>query len=151
MRESWQVHHWVLRRCTKVCTFFVKLSTVLQTRPPFGWFKARPQIKLWIQVWGFGTCLVFYGCLEIKDPLRHLRPLRFIFFPEGGGGDAILVIYTECKYGGPLGRRPGRVMKVRLVRPRCFVLTILPWKVLLRGRASLFYFAMPTSFCVLEC
>ena len=26
-----------------------------------------------------------------------------------------------------------------------------PWKVLLRGRFSLFYFAMPTSFCVLEC
>ena len=21
-------------------------------------------------------------------------------------------LYTECKYGGPLGRRPGRVMKV---------------------------------------
>ena len=61
------------------------------------------------------------------------------------------VEYTECKYGGPLGRRPGRVMKVRLVRPRCFVLTMLPLKVLLRGRASLFYFAMPTSFCVLEC
>ena len=37
-------------------------------------------------------------------------------------------IYTECKYGGPLGRRPGRVMKVRLVRPRCFVLTMLPLK-----------------------
>ena len=36
--------------------------------------------------------------------------------------------YTECKYGGPLGRRPGRVMKVRLVRPRCFVLTTLPLK-----------------------
>ena len=36
--------------------------------------------------------------------------------------------YTECKYGGPLGRRPGRVMKVRLVRPRCFVLTMLPLK-----------------------
>ena len=26
------------------------------------------------------------------------------------------ILYTECKYGGPLGRRPGRVMKVRLVR-----------------------------------
>ena len=37
-------------------------------------------------------------------------------------------LYTECKYGGPLGRRPGRVMKVRLVRPRCFVLTMLPLK-----------------------
>ena len=34
----------------------------------------------------------------------------------------IELLYTECKYGGPLGRRPGRVMKVRLVRPRCFVL-----------------------------
>ena len=43
-------------------------------------------------------------------------------------------------------------MKVRLVRPQCFVLTIcFPWKVLLRERSSLFYFAMPTSFCVLEC
>ena len=50
----------------------------------------------------------------------------------------------------PLGRRPGRIMKVRLVRPRCVVLIMLPLKVLLRGRASLFYFAMPTSFCVLE-
>ena len=38
------------------------------------------------------------------------------------------VTYTECKYGGPLCRRPGRVMKVRLVRPRCFVLTMLPLK-----------------------
>ena len=36
--------------------------------------------------------------------------------------------YTECKYGGPLGRRPERVMKVRLVRPWCFVLTMLPLK-----------------------
>ena len=36
--------------------------------------------------------------------------------------------YTECEYGGPLGRRPERVMKVRLVRPRCFVLTMLPLK-----------------------
>ena len=36
--------------------------------------------------------------------------------------------YTECKYGGPLGCRPGRVVKVRLVRPRCFVLTMLPLK-----------------------
>ena len=36
--------------------------------------------------------------------------------------------YTECKYGGPLGRRLGRVMKVRLVRPRCFVLTMFPLK-----------------------
>ena len=26
-----------------------------------------------------------------------------------------------------------------------------PWEVLLRGRSSLFYFAMPTSFCVVEC
>ena len=41
-------------------------------------------------------------------------------------------IYTECKFGGPLGRRPGRVMKVRLVRPRCFVLTML----LLKSLAS---------------
>ena len=40
----------------------------------------------------------------------------------------LLLQYTECKYGGPLGRRPGRVMKVRLVRPRCFVLTMLPLK-----------------------
>ena len=38
------------------------------------------------------------------------------------------MLYTECKYGGPLGRRPGRVMKVRLVRPRCLVLTMLPLK-----------------------
>ena len=38
------------------------------------------------------------------------------------------LLYTECKYIGPLGRRPGRVMKVRLVRPRCFVLTMLPLK-----------------------
>ena len=42
-------------------------------------------------------------------------------------------------------------MKVRLVRPRCFVLTIFPRKILLRGRSSLFYFAMPTSFLVPEC
>ena len=42
-------------------------------------------------------------------------------------------------------------MKVRLVMPRCFVLTIFPWKILLRGRSSLFYFAMPTSFWVPEC
>ena len=26
-----------------------------------------------------------------------------------------------------------------------------PWKVLLCGQSSLFDFAMPTSFCVLEC
>ena len=39
------------------------------------------------------------------------------------------VLYTKCKYGGPLGHRPGRVAwKVRLVRPRCFVLTMLPLK-----------------------
>ena len=41
---------------------------------------------------------------------------------------SMVEIYTECKYGGPLGRRPGRVMKVRLVRPRCFVLTMFPLK-----------------------
>ena len=35
-------------------------------------------------------------------------------------------------------------MKVTLVRPRCFVLTIFPWKILLCGRSSLFYFAMLT-------
>ena len=42
-------------------------------------------------------------------------------------------------------------MKVRLVRPLCFVWQCFPWKVLLRGWSSLFYFAMPTSFWVPEC
>ena len=38
-------------------------------------------------------------------------------------------------------------MKVRLVRPRCFVFTMLPLKSLASSRwSSLVYFAMPTSF-----
>ena len=74
--------------------------------------------------------------------------------------------YTECKYGGPLGRRPGRVMKVRLVRPSVFMAdhsvvardesseaseasvfcfdNASPEKsCFVDGQASLFYFAMP--------
>ena len=54
--------------------------------------------------------------------------LKIILLPAEEEMGKKLKEYTECKYGGPLGRRPGRVMKVRLARPRCFVLTMLPLK-----------------------
>ena len=59
--------------------------------------------------------------------------------------------YSECKYGSPLGRRPGRVAwkwgywGLGVLFWQCF-----PWKVLLHGLSSLFYFAMPTSFVFLN-
>ena len=62
---------------------------------------------------------------------RKLAPLTVVFLVshQPRFHEALFkYIYTECKYGGPLGRRPGRVMKVRLVRPRCFVFTMLPLK-----------------------
>ena len=57
--------------------------------------------------------------------LYFIYPLKFVFQSASFSKQTS---YTECKYGGPLGRRPGRVMKVRLVRPRCFVFTMLPLK-----------------------
>ena len=74
---------------------------------------------------------------EVRELLKNrysnfsesLNLSRFLVGPSGTESIHIHVKpYTECKYGGPLGRRPGRVMKVRLVRPRCFVLTMLPLK-----------------------
>ena len=45
----------------------------------------------------------------------------------GGGrgylGEFLLLPYTECKYGGSLGRPGSSCAKARLVRPREFVLT----------------------------
>ena len=38
------------------------------------------------------------------------------------------MVYTECKYGGPLGRPGTSCLKARLVRPWCFVLTTRPQK-----------------------
>ena len=64
----------------------------------------------------------------------------------------VSLVYTECKYGGPLSHRPGRVANMAdhavIARDE---LHESEASVLLRGRSSLFYFAMPTSFCVHEC
>ena len=74
-----------------------------------------------------------YKDTDLVPPLEHCIRTRFVlwkisFTDAVRAGHVKISQYTECKYGGPLGRRPGRVMKVRLVRPRCFVLTMLPLK-----------------------
>ena len=68
------------------------------------------------------------GCKKMKEKLKSLRESYKILKSFWRRWTWEINLYTECKYGGPLGRRPGRVMKVRLVRPRCFVLTMLPLK-----------------------
>ena len=60
-------------------------------------------------------------------------------------------IYTECKYGGPLGRTGPSCAKSRLVRPRC----VLFWQRVSRNLQTssvlIVIFAMPTHCCVPEC
>ena len=61
-------------------------------------------------------------------------------------------LYTKCKYGRPLGRRPERAAWKRgwsgfdFLFWQCF-----PRKFLLRRRCGLFYFAVHTGCCVYEC
>ena len=70
-----------------------------------------------------------YNCLGLSEEKKtYQRAKNLSYCMAGKVENKKIEEYTECKYGGPLGRRPGRVMKVRLVRPRCFVLTMLPLK-----------------------
>ena len=49
----------------------------------------------------------------LSDRLESCRGLRLFFCPT-------LVTYTECKYGGPLGRPGSSCAKARLMRPHEF-------------------------------
>ena len=82
-------------------------------------------------------CVLVHKCLHRIAPLYLLSEFRHAHLFHGYNTRSRDLLrppfakttkYTECKYGRPLGCRPGRVMKVRLVRPRCFVLTMLPLK-----------------------
>ena len=62
-----------------------------------------------------------------------------------------MIVYTECKYGGPLGRTGPSCAKSRLVRPRF----VLFWQRVSRNLQTssvlIVIFAMPTHCCVPEC
>ena len=63
--------------------------------------------------------------------------------------------YTECKYGGSLGRPGSTCAKARLLRPRvCFDNASFEYEsieYLLCSRSVLYFFDMVTSCCVPEC
>ena len=95
-----------------------------------------------------------YSTLCIWYPLSSTKGLNYVqtmFFSSPRGIVSAWALYTEWKYGGPLGRRPRRVAWKRgwsvfhVLFCRCF-----PRKVFLRRRFDL-SFSLPTSFCVAEC
>ena len=49
----------------------------------------------------FSSSLAFFTSLEELQGERNCLTLKFVLI--------VIVLYTECRYGGPLGRRPARV------------------------------------------
>ena len=61
------------------------------------------------------------------------------------GDSQISLIYTECQYDHSVGAR-NELHESEASEASVFCFDNLPLKNLARGRSSLFYFVMPTSF-----